>query len=193
MSYKPFKMKGHTLPGIRQKSHDTQSGKSPYQKELVGDQENLNEGLKRAIKAAPAKQKKSKLDKLNEKYKKFIADNTMGDDPTTLEVIYSSGESNKEADKINKKHSKFTKKFGKLKKSSSKASIAKQRLKSEHPDTYVYDGDLYSEKVIDLEDRIGFIKEDMFNERGDSTQQKEDIATLKGKLKTLKATKPKNK
>ena len=59
MSYKPFKMKGHTLPGIRQKSHDTQSGKSPYQKELVGDQENLNEGLKRAIENTPAKRQDS--------------------------------------------------------------------------------------------------------------------------------------
>ena len=123
MAYKPFKMKGHTLPGIRQKSHDTQSGKSPYQKELVGNQENLNEGLKRAIEATPAK----------------------------------------------------------------------QRLSSEHPDTYVYDGDNRQEKIIDLEDRIEFIREDMFNETGDSIQQKQDIATLQGKLKKLRATKPKNK
>ena len=123
MAYKPFKMKGHTLPGIRQKSHDTQSGKSPYQKELVGNQENLNEGLKRAIEATPAK----------------------------------------------------------------------QRLKSEHPDTYLYEGDNRQEKIIDLEDRIEFIREDMFNETGDSIQQKQDIATLQGKLKKLRATKPKNK
>ena len=123
MSYKPFKMKGHTLPGIRQKSHDTQSGKSPWQKELIGDQENLNEGLKRAIEATPAK----------------------------------------------------------------------QRLKSEHPDTYVYDGDSHVEKINDLEDRISFIQEDMFNETGDSIQQKKDIATLQEKLKTLMENKPKNK
>ena len=76
------------------------------------------------------------------------------------------------------------------------ASPTKQKsrlLPSENPDTYVYDGNLYVEKVNDLEDRISFIKEDMFNETGDSVQQKKDIATLQKQLKKLKANKPKNK
>lgn len=64
-------------------------------------------------------------------------------------------------------------------------------LPSENPDTYVYDGNVYRERVNDLEDRISFIREDMFNERGDSVQQKKDIATLQKQLKKLKANKPK--
>jgi hypothetical protein len=64
-------------------------------------------------------------------------------------------------------------------------------LPSENPDTYVYDGNVYREKVNDLEDRISFIREDMFNEAGDSIQQKKDIATLQKQLKKLKANKPK--
>ena len=74
------------------------------------------------------------------------------------------------------------------------ASPAKQKSKllpSEHPDTYVYEGNLHIEKVNDLEDRISFIREDMFNETGDSIQQKKDIATLQKQLKKLKANKPK--
>ena len=74
------------------------------------------------------------------------------------------------------------------------SSPAKQKSKllpSEHPDTYVYDGNLHIEKVNDLEDRISFIREDMFNETGDSVQQKKDIATLQKQLKKLKANKPK--
>jgi len=46
MAYTPFKMKGHSLPGIKQ---------SPMKKELVGDQNNLPEELKAKIEAAPAK------------------------------------------------------------------------------------------------------------------------------------------
>jgi len=73
-------------------------------------------------------------------------------------------------------------------------AISKGRLlPSENPDTDVYDGNLYIEKVNDLEDRISFIREDMFNESGDSVQQKKDIATLQKQLKKLKANKPKNK
>lgn len=63
-------------------------------------------------------------------------------------------------------------------------------LPSENPDTDVYTGNVYREKVNDLEDRISFIREDMFNERGDSVQQKKDIATLQKQLKTLKAKPP---
>tara|TARA_R100001510_G_scaffold53396_1_gene54963 strand:+ start:3657 stop:3902 length:246 start_codon:yes stop_codon:yes gene_type:complete len=46
MAYSPYKMKGHTLPGIKQ---------SPAKKELVGGQHNLPEELKSKIKAAPGK------------------------------------------------------------------------------------------------------------------------------------------
>ena len=79
-------------------------------------------------------------------------------------------------------------------KKSKTAVFQKSRLlPSENPDTYVYDGNVYRERVNDLEDRISFIREDMFNERGDSVQQKKDIATLQKQLKKLKANKPKNK
>ena len=36
----------------------------------------------------------------------------------------------------------------------------------ENPDTYVYEGDNLQEKIIGLEDRIGFLKEDAFNQDG---------------------------
>ena len=36
----------------------------------------------------------------------------------------------------------------------------------ENPDTYVYEGDNLQEKIISLEDRIGFLKEDAFNQDG---------------------------
>ena len=79
-------------------------------------------------------------------------------------------------------------------KSGGTAVFQKSRLlPSEHPDTYIYDGNLHIEKINDLEDRISFIREDMFNETGDSVQQKKDIATLQKQLKKLKANKPKNK
>tara|TARA_R100000544_G_scaffold23475_1_gene11741 strand:+ start:1997 stop:2290 length:294 start_codon:yes stop_codon:yes gene_type:complete len=44
--YSPYKMKGHTLPGIKQ---------SPAKKALVGKQANLPEHLKSKIEAAPGK------------------------------------------------------------------------------------------------------------------------------------------
>ena len=75
---------------------------------------------------------------------------------------------------------------------SSPATQKSKLLPSEHPDTYVYDGNLHIEKINDLEDRISFIREDMFNETGDSVQQKKDIATLQKQLKKLKANKPKD-
>ena len=78
MAYKPFKMKGHTLPGINQKLDDHPKnvaeqglsgsspfqdykkgyygeGKSPTKKALVGKQHNLPEDLKAEIKASPGK------------------------------------------------------------------------------------------------------------------------------------------
>ena len=62
-------------------------------------------------------------------------------------------------------------------------------LPSEHKDTEITGGNL-QEKIIDLEDRIEFIKEDIFNQKDGATeQQKKDIATLQAKLKELRAQK----
>ncbi len=46
MAYSPYKMKGHTLPGIKQ---------SPVKAKLIGDQHRLPEELKAKIKASPAR------------------------------------------------------------------------------------------------------------------------------------------
>jgi len=62
-------------------------------------------------------------------------------------------------------------------------------LKSENPDTEITGGNI-TEQIIDLEDRIEFIKEDIFNQDGKATeQQKKDIATLQAMLKKLRAKK----
>ena len=62
-----------------------------------------------------------------------------------------------------------------------------KRLPSEHKDTKITGGSL-QEKIIDLEDRIEFIKEDIFNqEDGATKQQEKDIAILKARLKELRA------
>ena len=62
-------------------------------------------------------------------------------------------------------------------------------LKSENPDTEITGGKI-TEQIIDLEDRIEFIKEDIFNQDGKATeQQKKDIATLQAMLKKLSAKK----
>ena len=60
-------------------------------------------------------------------------------------------------------------------------------LKTEHEDTWVYKGENISEKITDLEDRIEFIKEDIFNQEGGATaKQKKDLAALKKRLAELK-------
>ena len=62
-------------------------------------------------------------------------------------------------------------------------------LKSENPDTEITGGNII-EQINDLEDRIEFIKEDIFNQDGKATeQQKKDIATLQAMLKKLRAKK----
>ena len=62
-------------------------------------------------------------------------------------------------------------------------------LPSENPDTEITGGNI-TEQIIDLEDRIEFIKEDIFNQDGKATeQQKKDIATLQARLKKLRAKK----
>ena len=62
-------------------------------------------------------------------------------------------------------------------------------LKSENPDVAVTGGSI-QEQINDLEDRIEFIKEDIFQQDGKATeQQKKDIATLQARLKKLRAKK----
>ena len=62
-------------------------------------------------------------------------------------------------------------------------------LKSENPDTEITGGNII-EQINDLEDRIEFIKEDIFQQDGKATeQQKKDIATLQARLKKLRAKK----
>ena len=62
-------------------------------------------------------------------------------------------------------------------------------LPSENPDTEITGGNII-EQINDLEDRIEFIKEDIFQQDGKATeQQKKDIATLQAMLKKLKAKK----
>ena len=58
--------------------------------------------------------------------------------------------------------------------------------KSEHPDTEITDSNL-REKRIDIEDRIGIIKEDIWNNDGKATtQQQQDLASLRLRLARLK-------
>ena len=62
-------------------------------------------------------------------------------------------------------------------------------LKSENPATEITGGNI-TEQINDLEDRIEFIKEDIFQQDGKATeQQKKDIATLQARLKKLRAKK----
>ena len=59
-------------------------------------------------------------------------------------------------------------------------------LPSEHKDTKITGGNK-SEKIIDLEDRIGFIEEDISNADGKMTPtQRADLAKLEQKLRKLK-------
>jgi len=79
MAYTPFKMKGHTLPGIKQRT-------SPAKKELVGDQHNLPAELKAKIEAAPTKmygkESPAKNYKNPQDYKVF----NMGNKPTPVKM-----------------------------------------------------------------------------------------------------------
>ena len=67
--------------------------------------------------------------------------------------------------------------------------VAKQtvkKLKSEHSDTWIYKGDVPHEQVIDLEDRIGFIKEDISNKGKASFRQQRDLKKLNKALNKIK-------
>ena len=60
-------------------------------------------------------------------------------------------------------------------------------LPSEHPDTSVYSGEDVGERIADYEDRISFIKEDIWNQDDVPTkQQEEDVQILKSKLAELR-------
>ena len=67
---------------------------------------------------------------------------------------------------------------------------------AEHEDTYVYDGDNPQEIIADLEDRIGFIKEDISNTDGNQTEdQRAALELLNAHLEKLykeEGFKPKN-
>ena len=59
-------------------------------------------------------------------------------------------------------------------------------LKSENPDTEITGGNII-EQINDLEDRIEFIKEDIFNTGKTTPQQSKDIAKLKQELQVLRS------
>ena len=66
-------------------------------------------------------------------------------------------------------------------------------LKTEHKDTYVYKGENFSEKITDLEDRIEFIKEDIFNQEGGATnKQNKDIKAMEKRIATLRKQRDKD-
>tara|TARA_A100001515_G_scaffold26043_1_gene19997 strand:+ start:166 stop:528 length:363 start_codon:yes stop_codon:yes gene_type:complete len=59
-------------------------------------------------------------------------------------------------------------------------------LETENKDTYVYDGSDLRERINDYEDRIEFIKEDIFNTDKTTPQQKKDLAKLNQELAILR-------
>ena len=66
-------------------------------------------------------------------------------------------------------------------------------LKTEHEDTWVYKGENFSEKIGDLQDRIGFIKEDIFNQEGGATaKQNKDIKAMEKRISSLKKQRDKD-
>ena len=71
------------------------------------------------------------------------------------------------------------------------ATPQKNKLfKGEHPDTYIYEGDDNREKIIDLEDRIGFLKEDAFNQDGKlNKDQQSAMDSLTTRLKKIRGPK----
>tara|TARA_Y100000004_G_C8766349_1_gene348799 strand:- start:370 stop:651 length:282 start_codon:yes stop_codon:yes gene_type:complete len=65
-------------------------------------------------------------------------------------------------------------------------------LETENKDTYVYDGSDLRERINDYEDRIEFIKEDIFNTDKTTPQQKKDLAKLNQELAILRKRKANN-
>ena len=66
-------------------------------------------------------------------------------------------------------------------------------FEGEHPDTYIYEGDNKQQKVIDLEDRIGFLKEDEWNQGGLTDVQQTAMDSLQNRLTKLRTPKKKGK
>jgi hypothetical protein len=64
-------------------------------------------------------------------------------------------------------------------------------FEGEHPDTYIYEGDNNQEKIIDLEDRIGFLNEDKFNQGSLTGVQQAAMDSLQNRL--IKIKKPNDK
>tara|TARA_R100001443_G_scaffold12347_4_gene21931 strand:- start:5733 stop:6029 length:297 start_codon:yes stop_codon:yes gene_type:complete len=64
----------------------------------------------------------------------------------------------------------------------------------EDPDTHVYEGDVYEEKIADIEDRISYIEEEIEDQQDGKMkpQQRATLATLDQKLRELRKSK-KNK
>ena len=60
-------------------------------------------------------------------------------------------------------------------------------LKTEMKGTFVYKGNNLRERINDYEDRIGFIKENIFNTGKTTPQQSKDIAKLKQELQVLRS------
>ena len=68
-------------------------------------------------------------------------------------------------------------------------------MRGEHKDTYVYKGKNVSERIVDLEDRISFIKEDMEmnSPNGPTKAQQRSLARLQKDLAALRAQKASKK
>tara|TARA_B100000902_G_C26824534_1_gene675669 strand:+ start:35 stop:325 length:291 start_codon:yes stop_codon:yes gene_type:complete len=64
-------------------------------------------------------------------------------------------------------------------------------LEGEDPDTNIYKGDVYSEKIGDVEDRIEFIEQDIeLRQDGKmKPEQRSALATLDQKLRELRKSK----
>ena len=71
------------------------------------------------------------------------------------------------------------------------ATPQKNKLfKGEHPDTYIYEGDDKREKIIDLEDRIGLLKEEACKQDGKlNKDQQAAIDSLTTRLKKIRGPK----
>jgi hypothetical protein len=182
------------LDGVKKGKIIYKDGKKFYQASDGSLHTGQVEDYERELKADKA-MKKSKKPSPNKQAKPDFLD-LDGDGNKTESMKKASADKKGSPSKQTEKQKKnlppnLVKEIAKAKGNASPAKQKSKLLPSEHPDTYVYEGNLHIEKVNDLEDRISFIREDMFNETGDSVQQKKDIATLQKQLKKLKANKPK--
>ena len=181
MAYSPFKMKGHTLPGIKQKQSpakqkaDTTKTYSlkdktfppeytkkdikflEEQREDIVRRSDFPEGSKEQ-KMFDANQAKIKAKKAKKKGTGAIID---------AEEIKRMGESKRRY--IEKKKKSPAKQEGPINKQNPKLQ------KGEHPDTWVYKGKDKQERIIDLEDRAEFAREDGNKKLAKNLQHEADI------------------